>query len=234
MQKGGQRGSDKNTHCIVWPEGTDKSWCKLTGCQFGKTTWYGIWKKGRKKILGITTGLVNSLGDVTTTLPVSAHSLRATQGLVGPDGTTLLVAAPRFCTGAGYHHVHLADDLAQLDHSEAVHAAWKTRTQKHTKTHTGALVPKCFWKTSHDQNTRKKICLLVARRWTVPAGDSPGLQGADGVNLCDAHNGTESLESGAAAFPHLHARRTEQHRACKHSYTTRAQRFCRHLLFFIK
>lgn len=26
-------------------------------------------------------------------------------------------------TGAGDHHVHLPDDFAQLDHSEAVHAA---------------------------------------------------------------------------------------------------------------
>lgn len=26
-------------------------------------------------------------------------------------------------TSAGYHHVHLADDLAQFHHSEAVHAA---------------------------------------------------------------------------------------------------------------
>lgn len=34
-------------------------------------------------------------------------------------------------TSAGYHHVHLADDLAQFDHSEAVHAAWK-----HIHTHT--------------------------------------------------------------------------------------------------
>ena len=27
-------------------------------------------------------------------------------------------------TSACYHHVHLADDLTQFDHSEAVHAAW--------------------------------------------------------------------------------------------------------------
>jgi len=28
-------------------------------------------------------------------------------------------------TSASYHHVHLPDDLTQLDHSEAVHAVWK-------------------------------------------------------------------------------------------------------------
>lgn len=27
-------------------------------------------------------------------------------------------------TSASYHHVHLPDDLIQLDHSEAIHAAW--------------------------------------------------------------------------------------------------------------
>ncbi len=30
-------------------------------------------------------------------------------------------------TSASYHHVHLPDDLTQLDHSEAVHAVWIRR-----------------------------------------------------------------------------------------------------------
>jgi hypothetical protein len=30
-------------------------------------------------------------------------------------------------TSAGYHEVHLPNDLIQFDHSEAIHAAWKQR-----------------------------------------------------------------------------------------------------------
>lgn len=44
------------------------------------------------------------------------------------EDTVIIVAISngRHCvkrrTSASYHHVHLADDLAQFDHSEAVHA----------------------------------------------------------------------------------------------------------------
>lgn len=32
---------------------------------------------------------------------------------------------------------------------------------------------------------------------------SPGLQGTNGVNLCDVDNGAHRFEGGAAAFSHL-------------------------------
>lgn len=49
----------------------------------------------------------------------------------------------------------------------------------------------------------------------VMVGDSPCLQGTDRVDLCDAHNGSKGLESGAAAFPHLHAT-GQNHNYTKH------------------
>lgn len=56
----------------------------------------------------------------------------------------------------------------------------------------------------------------------VIVSDSPCLQGTDGVNLCDAHNGSQGLKSSAAAFPHLHT--TWKRNSCKQHYTTRVNR----------
>lgn len=47
------------------------------------------------------------------------------------------------------------------------------------------------------------VHLLMGECWMVMCSDSPCLQGTDGVNLCDAHNGAESFKSSAAAFSHL-------------------------------
>lgn len=52
--------------------------------------------------------------------------------------------------------------------------------------------------------------------------DSPCLQGTDGVNLCDAHNGSEGLQSSAAAFPHL--RTPGQWNGCKQKQTIHVNR----------
>lgn len=44
--------------------------------------------------------------------------------------------------------------------------------------------------------------------------DSPRLQGTDGVDLSDAHDGSQGFKSSAAAFTHLQT--TGQHNRGKH------------------
>ena len=109
-------------------------------------------------------------------------------------------------TSASYHHVHLPDDLTQLHHSEAVHAAWR---------HTEMFSLKRSKHGEINVTVINRLCATTARvmhntETELSVSDSPRLQGADGVDLCDTHNGSEGLQSRAAAFPHLH---TPQDRA---------------------
>lgn len=48
-------------------------------------------------------------------------------------------------------------------------------------------------KVKFDKCTARRTHLVRARHRMLIDSDSPGLQGTDGVNLCDAHNGSEGL-----------------------------------------
>lgn len=83
-------------------------------------------------------------------------------------------------TGAGDDNVHLSDDFVQFHQPEAVHAGQDRADKERDRTSN----PR-----GHQNATRAIV--------------SPGLQGTNGVNLCDVDNGAHRFEGGAAAFSHL-------------------------------
>lgn len=85
-------------------------------------------------------------------------------------------------TCAGDDDVHLTDDLVQLHHSEPVHAEGGRvgGVSPDGLTPPPAPTPPC-----------------------LGSAPSPGLQAADGVDLGDVDDGSQGLQSRAAAFPHL-------------------------------
>lgn len=97
-------------------------------------------------------------------------------------------------TSASYHHVHLPDDLTQLDHSEAVHAVWM-----HTEIFPLVQAAQTQWKQLqiHYGNKLSSVHNIETVEHNMEPSsmlsDSPPLQGTDGVDLCDAHNGSEGF-----------------------------------------
>lgn len=100
-----------------------------------------------------------------------------------------LLQPVRNLTCASDDNVHLSDDLIQFHKSEAVHAKRETERER--------------------DGQRERECGAGAdRRRTGGTGGVGGdalpcLQGADGVDLCDVHDGTHCFKCGAAAFAHL-------------------------------